>query len=123
MASCHTCNQPSGNVAVEKKNIYMRGCEQQSGYHGDAVAGGPGGAGCRFLWATGLQTGYEVMSVVRRVDGPRCCTPAWESTAPPPLIPCKPAPKRGQGFHSPPRAQNLQAALHMQMSEFNCCSA
>lgn len=66
MASCHAWNQPSGNVAVEKK-ISMRGCEQESGCHGDAVADGPGGAECWFLWATGRQTGCggagAVMSV------------------------------------------------------------
>ena len=45
MASCHAWNQPSGNVAVEKeekkkkKKTSMRGCEQESGCHGDAVTG------------------------------------------------------------------------------------
>ncbi len=59
MASCRAWNQPSGNVAAEKKKKYLRGCERESGCHGDAVADGPGGLDVGFYGPQDVRWGVE----------------------------------------------------------------
>lgn len=41
MARCHARNQSSRNVSVEKKNISVSNCEQDSGCHGNTVEDRP----------------------------------------------------------------------------------